>query len=296
VKGNSELGARSERARLASVGRPAWPLRLGAFLFGLIWLLIVVVPVYYMVLTSFRSDSQYLSDNPWLPIGGVSLSSYRTVFSGTGLATDFRNSIVLAAATVAVVVLASLAAAFRIVTRGSRFAAVSFRLLLFGLAVPIQAIVIPIFVLVTKLHIYDTLPTLVVVISASLIAVAVLLNVNYVRAIPKELFDAMAVDGANQHTVFFQLVLPMSRPIMAVVAIFAGLGAWNNFLLPLILTQSQNDSVLTLGLVKLSTVAQYGVDVPIVMAGVLLSVLPLVILYVGLHRQFVKGLGGLALR
>jgi ABC-type glycerol-3-phosphate transport system permease component len=287
----------SARAQLASVGHANRPARAAAFILGTLWLLIVLLPIYYMVLTSFRSQSQYLSANAWLPIGGLSLSSWAAVFSGTGLWTDFLNSVIFAVGTIAVVVVLSLLAAFRIVRRGSRFAAVSFRVILFGLAVPIQAVIVPIYVLTVKMQLYDTLYGLVLVTAASLIAVAVLLMVNYVRLIPRELFDSMAVDGATERTVFARLVWPMARPVVGVVSIFAGLGAWNNFLLPLILTQSNSDTVLTLGLFKVSTTASgYGVNVPVVMAGVVFSVLPLVFLYLALRRQFVRGIGGFALR
>jgi ABC-type glycerol-3-phosphate transport system permease component len=287
---------RKTRPALASVGAGSKPLRAVGVVLATIWLVFVLVPIYYMILTSFRSESQYLSANPWLPTGGLSTSSYSAVFQGSGIATDFRNSAEFAAGTIALVVGLSLAAAWRIVTHPSRFGRLSFRLLLAGLAIPIQAIVIPIFVIVVKLHIYDKLYTLVLVTAASLCSVSVLLMVSYVRGIPRELFDAMRVDGASEWTIFLRLVVPMSRPIIATVSIYAGLGAWNNFLLPLILTQSNNDTVLPLGLFKFSTASEYGVNVPVVMAAVLLSVLPLLALYIGLRRQFVKGLGGLALQ
>lgn len=284
--------------QLASLGHANRSARVAAFLLGTLWLLVVLFPIYYMVLTSFRSQTQYLSANAWLPTGGLSLSSWSAVFSsGTGLWTDFFNSVILAGGVIVIVVVLSLLAAFRIVQRGSRFSAVSFRIILFGLAVPIQAIIIPIYVITLKLQLYDTLYGLVLVTAASLIAVAVLLTVNYVRMIPRELFDAMAVDGANERTIFARLVWPMARPVVGVVSIFAGLGAWNNFLLPLILTQSNSDTVLTLGLFKISTSSSgYGVNVPIVMAGVIFSFVPLLLLYLGLRRQFVKGIGGFALR
>jgi ABC-type glycerol-3-phosphate transport system permease component len=115
--------------------------------------------------------------------------------------------------------------------------------------------------------------------------------------IPNELYDAMAVDGARERTIFSRLVWPLARPVVGVVSIFAGLGAWNNFLLPLILTQSNSDTVLPLGLFKVSSTASgYGVNVPVVMAGVVFSVLPLFFLYLALRRQFVRGIGGFALR
>jgi ABC-type glycerol-3-phosphate transport system permease component len=286
-------GGRTGRAGAPGASRVA---RLIAFVLGTVWLVIVLLPIYYMALASFRTQGQYLTGNPWLPVGGLSLSSYSTVFSATGLGTDFRNSAVLTLASIVIVVLFSLGAAYRIVRRGSRFAAVSFRVILFGLAVPVQAIIIPIFIIVVKMHLYDTLIAVILAASASLIAVAVLLMVNYVRAIPRELFDAMTVDGAGEWTLFTRLVWPMARPVLAVVSIFAGLGAWNNFLIPLILTQSNSNSVLPVGLYEVASTSQYGIDVPVVMAAVMLSVLPLVLLYFGLRRQFVQGLGGLAIR
>jgi ABC-type glycerol-3-phosphate transport system permease component len=268
-----------------------------AFVLGTLWLCVVLFPIYYMVLTSFRSQSQYLTANPWLPTGGLSLSSWANVFSSTGLLTDFVNSLLYTAGTIILVVVLSLLAAFRIVRHSTRMAPISFRVILFGLAVPIQAVLIPIYVIMAKLQLYDTLIGLVLVTSAAQMAVAVLLTVNYVRLIPAELFDAMAVDGASERTVFLQLVWPMARPVVGVVSIFAGLGAWNNFILPLILTQSASTTVLPLGLFQISTTnAGFGVNVPIVMAAVIFSVLPLLFLYLGLRRQFVKGIGGFALQ
>jgi len=290
--------SRSSRPRLASTGSTNRLARSGAFFLGTLWLVVVLLPVYYMVLASLRSQSQYLTADQWLPTGGTSLSSWSTVLSSSsGIWGDFLHSAIYAVGTVIVVGALSLVAAFRIARRASRFSAVSFRLILFGLAVPVQAIVIPMYVMTVKMHLYDTLYGLVLVTAASLVAVAVLLTVNYVRMIPRELFDAMAVDGAGERKVFSSLVWPMARPVMGVVSIFAGLGAWNNFLLPLIFTQSNSDAVLTLGLYRISSSnAGFGVNVPVVMAGVVLSVLPLLLLYIALRRQFVKGIGGFALR
>ena len=292
--GRQRRRARSEA--LSGIKGGSKGFRVISFLLGTIWLLIVLGPIYYMVLASFRSGNQYFTANAWLPTGGLTLSSYSTMFHGSGIGTVLRNSAELAAGTIALVTVLSLGAAYRIVRRGSRYAAVSFRLILFGIAVPIQAIVIPLFFITTKIHIYDKLYGLVLVIAASLIPVAVLLMVNYVRLIPRELYDAMAVDGAGQWTTFTRLVFPMARPVLAVVSIYAGLGAWNNFLLPLILTQSNNDMVLPLGLYRFATNSEYGINVPVVMAFVFFTMVPILLLYIVLRRQFVKGIGGFALR
>ena len=289
---------RRARAQLASVGQTSRAARSAAFVLGTVWLLIVLAPIYYMVLNSFRSQGQYLSVDQWSPAGGLSLSSWGSVVSGSsGLWGDFLRSLVYAGGTIVVVVVLSELASFRVVRKGSRVSRAAFPFVLFGLAIPIYAILIPIYVAMVKVHLYNTLYGLVLATAASQIAVAVLLTVNYVRMVPPELFDAMAVDGASEGRVFASLVWPMSRPVVGVVSIFAGLGAWNNFVLPLILTSSNSTAVLPLGLFKISTTESgYGVNVPVVLAGVVFSVIPLLLLYMLLRRQFVKGIGGFALR
>ncbi len=268
-----------------------------AFIFGTVWLCVVLFPVYYMVLASFRSQPAYLSANPWVPNGGFSLSSWAQLFRGTSMATYLLNSVLYTAGTIVVVVVVSLMAAFRIVRGQTRLGPVAFRLILLGLAVSIYAVLIPLYAITSELHLYDTVLGLILVTSAASISLAVLLTVNYVRLIPAELFDAMAVDGASELEVFTKLVFPMARPVVGVVAIWAGIGAWNNFVLPLILTQSTGSTVLPLGIFSIYTTnSGYGVNVPIVMAGCLFSLLPLLLLYLALRRQFVRGLGAFALR
>ena len=144
--------SRREGANWPPSGRANSPARAGAFVLGTLWLFIVIVPIYYMVLTSFRSQGQFLSANAWLPTGGLSLTSWAAVFSSTGLVARLYEQRYLSAGTIVVVVVVSLFAAYRIVRRGSRFAAVSFKVILFGLAVPIQAFIIPNYVIMVKLR------------------------------------------------------------------------------------------------------------------------------------------------
>jgi raffinose/stachyose/melibiose transport system permease protein len=257
------------------------------------WLVIVVAPLYYMILASFRTQGDYLTANPWIPSGGLSTSSYSTVFAA-GLGRYLLNSVILTAVCIVLTVTTSLGAAYRIVRHRSKVIGASFMLMLFGLAIPVQAIIVPIYVLIYKMHLYDTLFALILVLSAAAIPISVLIMVSFVRDIPRELIAAMLVDGGNEWTVFRQLIWPLSRPVLATLAIYNGLNVWNNFLLPLVLTQSNNVAVLPLGLTKLEGL--YSVNVPAVMAGVLLSVLPLLVLFVIMRRQVMNSLGGVIAR
>jgi len=275
------------RRRRLSVGRVV------AFVLATAWLVVVIAPIYYMVLASFRSQGNYLTENPWLPSGGLTVSEYGTVF-GAGLGRYLVNSAILTAVCVLLTLSISLGAAFRIVRRSTRAAGVSFRILLLGLAIPIQAIIVPLYLLVYKLHLYDTLFALMLTMSAAAVPLSVLIMVSFVRDIPRELIGAMLVDGGTEWTVFRRLIVPLSTPVLATVAIYDGLDVWNNFILPLVLTQSNSVAVLPLGLTKLE--GQYAINVPAVMAAVLLSVLPLVVLFIVMRKQVMRSLGSVVLR
>ena len=280
-------GRRSRSGRRPRIGRAI------AFVLATVWLVIVLGPLYYMVLASLRSQGSYLTANPWLPAGGVTLSQYGTVFAA-GLGRYLLNSVVITAGCIVVTLLFSLGAAFRIMRRSTRAAAGSFRLLLIGLAIPIQAIIVPLYLLIYKAHLYDTLAALILTMSAAAIPVSVLIMVSFLRDIPHELIGAMLVDGGSEWTVFRSLIWPLARPVLATLAIYDGLNVWNNFILPLVLTQSSNVSVLPLGLTKFE--GQYAINVPAVMAAVLLSVLPLVALFVLMRRQVMRSLGAIVVR
>jgi len=276
--------------------KPRWRLRpwnLLTFLLGTGWLVVVLAPIYFMVLASLRTQGDYLTANPWLPTGPLTTSEYSLVFNA-GLGTYLVNSLVVTASCIVLTVAISLGASFRMVRRTSRASGAFLKVLLFGLAVPIQAIIVPLYLLIDKMHLYDTLQALILVMSASAIPVSVLIMLSYIRDIPRELLDAMNIDGANEWKVFAKLIWPLSLPVLATVAIYDGLNVWNNFLLPLVLTQSSSVSVLPLGLYKFE--GTYGIDVPAILAAVVLSVLPLLVLYIGMRRQMVRGIGGFSIR
>jgi raffinose/stachyose/melibiose transport system permease protein len=269
------------------------PGRVVAVVLATIWLVIVIAPIYYMVLASFRSQGNYLTENPWLPSGGLTVSEYGTVF-GAGLGRYLVNSVIITAVCIVLTLSLCLGAAFRIVRHATRAAGASFRILLIGLAIPLQAIIVPLYLLVYKAHLYDTLFALMLTMSAAAIPISVLVMVSFVRDIPRELIGAMLVDGGSEWTVFRRLIVPLSKPVLATLSIYDGLNVWNNFILPLVLTQSNGVAVLPLGLTKLE--GQYAINVPAVMAAVLLSVLPLVVLFVVMRKQVMRSLGSVVMR
>jgi len=254
---------------------------------AVIWLLIVVVPIYFIVVTSVRSQEAYVADGPLDLPTSPTLTNYQHVID-LGFGTFLVNSLIVAAGTVVLVLVLALPTAYAIVRGQSRWVRMAFTLFLTGLAIPAQAVIIPIFLLITRLHLYDSLTAIILPTAAFSLPMAVLVLTSALRDVPGELYEAMTVDGAGQALIFRRLVLPLSRPALASIGIFSGLNAWNGILFPLVLTQSSEQRVLPLGLWNFQS--QYGTDVPGLLAAVVLSALPVLALYLFGRRQLLSGL------
>ncbi|WP_017607561.1 carbohydrate ABC transporter permease [Nocardiopsis xinjiangensis] len=273
----------SARLRPRPGKRPAYASGLGAAL----WLLAVVVPLYYLVVTSLRGPGDYMSQGPLSIPESLTLDNYINVFE-VGFLGFLTNSLIVGTGSIALVLLVAVPAAFAIVRSRSRMVRVGFMLFLLGLAVPAQAVIIPIYLIITRLNLYDSLTAIILPTAAFTLPISVVVLTSSLRDVPGELYEAMALDGATTWQVFLRLVLPLSRPGVATVAIFVGLNAWNNFIFPLVLTQSESTRVLPLGLWSFQT--QYGTDVPGLMAAVVLSAVPILALYLFGRRQLLSGL------
>lgn len=251
------------------------------------WLAIIVVPIYYIVVTSFREQSAFYSENPLSIPSNPTLDAYAMVLEND-FAMYFANSVIVTLATVVVVLAVALMVSYVIVRGVSPFTRRIFSLFLLGLAIPMQATIIPVYYLITKLGLYDSLWALILPSIAFALPVTVLILVTFMRDIPNELFEAMLVEGAGDWRILWALVLPLTRPALSTVGIYAAINVWNGFLFPLVLTESANRRVLPLSL--WSYQGQYTTNIPAVLAAVVLSALPLVAVYVVGRRQLISGL------
>jgi raffinose/stachyose/melibiose transport system permease protein len=224
-----------------------------------IWLAVVLLPIYYVLVTSLTAQGSYYTRNPLAPPTDATFDSYLLVLQ-SGFGTYFLNSVVVTLSTVVVTTMVCLLAAYAIVRSRRWVVRSTYSLFLLGLAIPLQATIIPLFFILGRVGLYDTLPAIILPSIAFAIPITVLILVNFIRDIPGELFEAMRVDGAGQWQVFWRLVLPLSRSSIATVAIYDALQVWNGFLLPLVLTQSDDRRVLPLALWNFQ--GQFSVNVP----------------------------------
>ncbi len=286
----TSTGTRVQRPP-APPGQRARHLRQMNWLGGLaawIWLAIVIIPIYWIVITSFKGQDVYFSANPLAPPTSPTLENYQFVFQ-SGFTRYFINSVIVTIGAIVPALVISFMASYAIV-RGAGHRLLGFfnGVFLMGLAIPIQATIIPVYLIIIKLHLYDTLLAIILPSIAFAIPLSVLVLSNFVRDVPKELFEAMRVDGATEWRTMWSLAFPLTRPALVTVAIYNGLAIWNGFLLPLILTQTPDQRLLPLALWNFQ--GQYSVNIPAVLAAVVLTTLPILILYVIGRRQLLSGL------
>ncbi|HBF79190.1 MAG TPA: ABC transporter permease [Streptomyces sp.] len=256
---------------------------------SLIWLVIVLVPLYTLVSASLMRQDQALNGDPLAIPTDPTLENYDTVLD-SGFLTLLGNTAIVAVVTVVLVLVFSVPVAYVAVRTRSRLSSLAFRTFLLGVAIPAQAVIVPLYLLIGKMGLYDTLWAIILPTAAFAMPVAVLVLSGTMRDVSEEMYEAMSLDGASPVRMLWQLAVPLSRAGISTVAIFSALQAWNGFLFPLILTQSEENRVLTLGLFNFMT--QFGVNIPAVLAAIVLSVVPIFAVYLVARRALVNGLMG----
>ncbi|HEY5848151.1 MAG TPA: carbohydrate ABC transporter permease [Microlunatus sp.] len=281
----------------ATVSSPAPPAARGTrvkgrrnYLGGLLawfWLAIIILPIYFIVVTSFKNQGDYFTNNPLAPPIPPNLTPYVEVIE-KGIGRYFLNSVIVSVGAVVPVVLISFLASYAIVRGDSPFLRFTRGLFLLGLAIPLQATIIPIYLIIIRLRMYDSLAALILPSIAFGIPLTVLILSSFLRDVPRELFESMKLDGCTDWQMAWRLAFPLTRPAIVTVAIYNGLNVWNGFLLPLILTQSPDKRVMPLALWAFQ--GEYQTNIPAVLAAVVLSTVPILVLYVVGRRQLLSGL------
>ena len=256
---------------------------------SVVWLAVVIVPIYAMLSSSLTHQDKALGKNALMPPTDPTFDNYDTVLHN-GFGHLLLNTAIVAAAVVAVVVVLCVPLSYVAVRSRTFWSGAAFRLFLLGVAIPAQAVVVPLYLMIAKLNLYDSLLAIILPTAAFAMPVSVLILTGTLRDISEEMYEAMALDGASTTRMLFQLVVPMAKGGISTVVIYAALQAWNGLLFPLIFTQSDGPRVLTLGL--FNYVSQFGVNIPALLASVVLSGIPIFAVYLVARRALVGGLMG----
>ncbi len=278
--------ARGER-RLGPAARAG--LSIVCFVIGSVGL----IPLVWTLSLSIRTGSDVFS-NRVLP-HSFRLANFVDAWNMFGLGTLFLHSVIVTLGTVAITTALAVTSAYGFARYRTRITEAIFLLILTGLMVPPAAVIIPFFVAMTRLGLYNTLLSVVIGESVFALPFSLLLLRGYIDTIPLDLTDAARVDGASQLQAFRYVALPLLKPALATVALFSTISTWNGFLLPLVLLNNSSTSTLTVGLSTVSS--EFGaLNLQLLSAAAVLAIIPILVVFVAARRYYVQGLSAGAVK
>ncbi len=248
--------------------------------------IVMLTPLLWVVMTSLETLAQTQHFPPILWPGSFQWSNYPRAWSSVPFARWFLNTFIVTTAIVASNLLLCSLAAYgfaRIRFWGKN---VAYFFLLATLMIPIQVVIIPTFLIVKQMHLINTLGALIVPNLANVFGIFLL--TQFFRTLPIELEEAARIDGASRLKILFAIVLPLSLPALATIAVIQFLWTWNDFLWPLVTIYKESAFTIQLGLQSFQ--GSHVNDTNLLMAGNVMSMLPVLILFIAAQRYFVRGI------
>jgi raffinose/stachyose/melibiose transport system permease protein len=262
-------------------------LRPGVLLLALIWLIVTTLPFLFVVATSLKTRDETYASPVWALPQHLYFGNYTAVLEGPYF-TYFRNSVFVVGVSVLLIVLASSMAAYAFARMRFSLNKTLFAIIVAGMIVPLHATLVPIYLLTRNLGIYDTPFALLGPYVALSLPVSIFILTEFMRQIPRELEEAAQLDGCGPFNIFWRIFFPLSTPGLATVAIYNGIGLWNEFIFAYMLTSTPEHRTLPLAVWDFQ--GQYSSNVPATLAVVTLTSLPLIAAYAFGQERVIKGM------
>lgn len=245
---------------------------------------------------SMKTNTEFLQTSPWQPAEDFRWGNYGNAWDSANVSAFFGNSVVVSVTATLLGVVIAVFAAYpiaRIPFRGSNFVLTFF---LLGLMVPWMVTFIPLYMTLLDLGLLDTRTGLILVYATYNLPFNVFVLVGFMRTLPHELEESAAVDGAGPTRTFVSVIVPLLGPGLASVTIISFLQNWNEFFYALVLIQSKDKMTLPLGLFQLGQAADYGTNWVTLFAGMMITVVPVLVVFALMQNQVTKGITAGALK
>jgi ABC-type glycerol-3-phosphate transport system permease component len=252
----------------------------------LLLIFLTVVPYLYTISSSFKPGDELFSIPVRLFPDSLYLGNYELLFEKTNFVRWFFNSVFIGVSRMTLAVGISLMAGYAFAKFDFRFKNALFMLLLATLTLPIYVLIVPLYDMMVTLGWTDTYFALILPVAAQ--AIGVFLARQYLLSIPDEIMDSARVDGAGEWSIFWRIIVPLSWPVIAVMAILFFTASWNDYIWPLVVLTQDKMFTVSLGLPTL--VGPYSQQYGAVMAGSFLSTLPIIIMFLIMQRRFIEGI------
>jgi ABC-type glycerol-3-phosphate transport system permease component len=261
----------------------------GIFLQILMWGLCIafMLPLYWLFVSSVKSDREITRFPPTFWPEEFHWSNFTEVWGVLDFTQTFTNSILVAVAATILITIFSTTAAYALSKKHIFGKNILFMVLVGTMTVPPPALLLPLYFIIIKMGLYDSLLSLIIPFGVTVFGIFFMKQ--YMDDIPDELIEAARIDGCGEFRIFFQIITPLIKPAITTLIIIEFVNNWNSFTMPLVLLQSQENFTLPLKLAMLSS-GSVAVPWSQILAANLLTILPVVILFIGLQRYFIKGI------
>ena len=247
--------------------------------------IIVLLPVVWALAVSLKREGSQIGNsiNWFLP--PYTLENYPRVLLGSDVIIWVYNSTLVAVLSTALTLVVTPLAAYAIAKIGFRGRGILYIYFMLGMMIPVEAMIIPLFVTTNSFGLVDTYPGL--LLPGIAVSMNLIIMVAFMRQIPNELIEAARIDGAGYWRIFWHVVLPLSKTIMITVGIFSFTGSWNNYLWPLLVSMNSNMFTLPIGIPTFA--GTYTIDRVLPMTANMVASLPMIVLFILLERFIVTG-------
>jgi raffinose/stachyose/melibiose transport system permease protein len=246
-------------------------------------------PLFILFFTALKSANDFAQNGTFSLPQTVELSNFAKAWD-IGIRTYFMNSLVLTLIKVPTGVFICSLAAFALTKMRLRGTQVIFTIFVLGLVVPMQMTLVPLTTLYQHLGLIDSLPGLFFLYLGFGLPLGILILRGYFRSIPDEMIEAAFIDGCSWWDVYWRIVMPVSKPAIVSLLILDGISTWNEFILAQIFIRTQTNRTLPLGVVQFST--EFSTAYELLAAGQIITIMPLILLYLFFQRYFVHGMAG----
>ncbi|MEG0320878.1 MAG: carbohydrate ABC transporter permease [Oscillospiraceae bacterium] len=251
------------------------------------WSLVVLFPIYVMIVNSFK-DRLSIYTNPFGLPEKWNFSNYTDVLKSGDFMVYFKNSLIVVVVSLLLVMIFGSLVAYALANWKGKWSTILFFIFVAGMMMPIKIASIKLLEMMRAFHLLNTIWALIPIYVAMGIPISVFILTEFIRQIPKELTEAALIDGAGRFYIFGKVIVPLLKPALATVGIYNLVPFWNDLWFPLIFISDEKSKTLLLGVTRLF--GQYQTDWSKVLAVLTLSALPVLVLYLLMSRQFIKGL------
>lgn len=248
---------------------------------------LVLLPVFFLFNSALRETNSFAS-NPFALARDPHWENFQQVWSDGEFATYLKNSVIVTGGSLVVILLFALGAGFVLGRYNFKGNALIFGFILTGMLIPAKLAILPLFMQLNWMNLIDTHIGLILVYASGALPAAIFIMSGFFRSLPADLDNAARIDGATELQLLRRVLVPLVRPGMAIVAIYSAIPIWNDFFLPLVFLQSPENKTIMQGLTVFF--GQYASQWGVLFAGLTMAALPLIVLYLILSEQFIKGL------